>query len=69
MQHDYVLKKLNLDSGCGVNIWYFLAACIIVFNGHVLKKLNFDPTPKVVGGGGGAGESAGNIFATMLLRS
>ena len=36
---------------------------------HVLRKLKFDLTPRiVVGGGGGGGESAGKIFATMLLH-
>ena len=81
MQHDHVLKKLNLqlltstpgsgDGVCKQNICYHVAAFVIPFNlifqhDIVLKKLNFDLlTPSIRGIGG----SAGKIFATMLLHS
>ena len=62
--------------GGGWDLWvkYFLPCCCIcdslkfdMQHEHALQMLNFDPIPRL-GGGGGRG-SAGKIFATMFVHS
>ena len=73
MQHDYVLKKLNLDllpnpRVGGLRPKYLLPCCCILDSlhfdmqhDHVLKILPTDPILSV-GGGGGGGLCEQNIY-------
>ena len=83
MQHDHVLKKLNFvllipsprvkgEGGCRQRICYHVAAIVIplnlICNMSVMKRLNFDLTPRVRGWGDGGWGYADKIFATMLMH-
>ena len=76
MQHGHVLKKklkfglLTPSPVYGVSvggICYRSAAILILFNSHVLKKVNFDLlTPYIRSGGGMGGGSHAAAFVILF---